>query len=77
MVSEVSDVDTEDALCEKCGLGDDPANFLLCDDCPRGWHLYCLTPKLRRTPSGRWSCPTCKDAKPRSRRARPARGAMA
>jgi len=33
--------------------------MLLCDSCNRGWHLYCLTPVLKKVPSGLWICPQC------------------
>ena len=51
--------DGGDTNCERCGLGDDEPNLVLCDDCPRGWHVYCLRPKLSHVPKGRWACPTC------------------
>ena len=45
--------DGGDTNCERCGLGDDEPNLVLCDDCPRGWHVYCLRPKLSHVPKGR------------------------
>ena len=51
--------DGGDTNCERCNLGDDEPNLVLCDDCPRGWHVYCLRPKLSHVPKGRWACPTC------------------
>ena len=55
--------DGGDTNCERCGLGDDEPNLVLCDDCPRGWHVYCLRPKLSHVPKGRWACPTCDPAR--------------
>ena len=54
--------DDNDTKCEGCGLGDDEPNLVLCDDCPRGWHVYCLRPKLPHVPRGSWSCPRCAPA---------------
>ena len=54
-VAATDDVDQNDAndtKCERCGLGDDEPNLVLCDDCPRGWHVYCLRPKLPHVPRG-------------------------
>lgn len=34
--------------------------MLLCDDCDRGHHLYCLKPKLKAIPEGDWFCNDCK-----------------
>ena len=65
-VAATDDVDQNDAndtKCERCGLGDDEPNLVLCDDCPRGWHVYCLRPKLPHVPRGSWSCPRCAPAK--------------
>ena len=50
---ESQEEDEDDVACEACGLGDDEENLMLCEDCPRGWHIYCLRPKLRRVPKVR------------------------
>lgn len=42
--------------CVVCDLG---GNLLCCDSCPRTYHLECLNPPLKRTPPGKWQCPTC------------------
>ncbi|KAF9587631.1 hypothetical protein IFM89_004463 [Coptis chinensis] len=42
--------------CVVCDLG---GNLLCCDSCPRVYHLQCLNPPLKRTPPGKWQCPTC------------------
>ncbi|KAL5731346.1 DNA helicase [Ranunculus cassubicifolius] len=42
--------------CVVCDLG---GNLLCCDSCPRTYHLECLNPPLKRTPPGKWHCPTC------------------
>lgn len=33
--------------------------LLFCDDCDRGYHLYCLDPPLSEPPEGEWSCYLC------------------
>jgi len=35
-------------------------NFLLCDDCDKGYHTYCLDPPLEAIPDGAWSCERCR-----------------
>lgn len=32
---------------------------MLCDTCPRAYHLVCLDPELEEAPEGTWSCPHC------------------
>ena len=53
--------ESEDAnvKCELCSLDSDDANMLLCDDCNKGYHLYCLEPPLVKIPAGTWFCPPC------------------
>jgi zinc finger protein ubi-d4 len=29
------------------------------DDCDRGYHMYCLQPKILEPPAGSWSCKLC------------------
>ncbi|KAI8432658.1 hypothetical protein MSG28_013633 [Choristoneura fumiferana] len=33
--------------------------LLFCDDCDRGYHMYCLVPPLETPPEGSWSCALC------------------
>ncbi|KAF5204706.1 Chromatin remodeling [Thalictrum thalictroides] len=42
--------------CVVCDVG---GNLLCCESCPRTYHLQCLNPPLKRTPPGKWHCPTC------------------
>ncbi|XP_030921253.1 zinc finger protein ubi-d4 [Geospiza fortis] len=35
--------------------------LLFCDDCDRGYHMYCLTPPMSEPPEGSWSCHLCLD----------------
>lgn len=49
----------EEIVCQVCGAAEDGASILLCDGCPHGYHLACLTPALSSVPAGDWHCPTC------------------
>lgn len=42
--------------CEVCQQG---GEIILCDTCPRAYHLVCLEPELEETPEGKWSCAHC------------------
>ena len=46
--------------CMVCGKQTDEPLILLCDQCDRGCHTYCATPKLDALPSGLWACSICK-----------------
>lgn len=55
------------ARCKICRKKSDAENMLLCDNCNRGFHLNCLTPRLKSVPNGDWFCAVCKPKmKPRS-----------
>ncbi|KAK7484664.1 hypothetical protein BaRGS_00024072 [Batillaria attramentaria] len=45
--------------CGLCGTSDNDDQLLFCDDCDRGYHMYCLTPPLTEPPDGNWSCHLC------------------
>ncbi|EFA09958.2 chromodomain-helicase-DNA-binding protein Mi-2 homolog isoform X2 [Tribolium castaneum] len=47
--------------CEVCQQG---GEIILCDTCPRAYHLVCLDPELEDTPEGKWSCPHCENEGP-------------
>lgn len=47
------------ARCKICRRKGDGENMLLCDDCNRGFHLYCLKPPLKDIPQGDWYCTNC------------------
>jgi histone-lysine N-methyltransferase SETD2/UMP-CMP kinase len=51
----------ENMPCELCGSNDAVYDdqFLLCDNCNRGYHTFCLIPKLEKIPEGAWFCPRC------------------
>jgi hypothetical protein len=61
---EEEDDSSEDEIgkivCETCKKDSDDDNMLLCDGCDRGYHLYCLRPKLEGIPKGEWYCPVCR-----------------
>jgi PHD-finger len=42
--------------CLVCGVDDDHANMLLCEECNGEFHTYCLTPKLDTVPEYDWFC---------------------
>ena len=46
-------------LCLKCNEAGDESKLLFCDLCDRGYHTYCLTPKLETLPKGLWVCEQC------------------
>ncbi|XP_014260015.1 zinc finger protein ubi-d4 B isoform X9 [Cimex lectularius] len=45
--------------CSICGTSDNDDQLLFCDDCDRGYHMYCLVPPLHTPPEGSWSCRSC------------------
>lgn len=45
--------------CTLCGTSDNDDQLLFCDDCDRGYHMYCLKPALTQPPEGSWSCKLC------------------
>ncbi|XP_056017887.1 zinc finger protein ubi-d4-like isoform X5 [Ostrea edulis] len=45
--------------CGLCGTSDNDDQLLFCDDCDRGYHMYCLNPPLSEPPEGNWSCHLC------------------
>eukprot|EP01105_Mastigella_eilhardi_P024512 TRINITY_DN6403_c0_g1_i1.p1 TRINITY_DN6403_c0_g1~~TRINITY_DN6403_c0_g1_i1.p1 ORF type:complete len:857 (-),score=199.21 TRINITY_DN6403_c0_g1_i1:38-2494(-) len=45
--------------CEVCKAGSDDAKMLLCDNCSKGYHIYCLNPPLTAIPEGTWLCREC------------------
>ena len=37
--------------------------IILCDKCDKGWHMFCLKPKMKKIPKGDWICPACESAR--------------
>ncbi|CRK91644.1 CLUMA_CG005294, isoform A [Clunio marinus] len=56
--------------CMICRRKSDPEQTLLCDECNKGWHMFCLRPQLTVIPKGDWFCPKCRpdDYKTESKR---------
>ncbi|XP_052872369.1 bromodomain adjacent to zinc finger domain protein 1A [Anopheles cruzii] len=46
--------------CMICRRKVDPYLTLLCDECNRACHMYCLKPKLKEVPAGDWFCIKCR-----------------
>lgn len=46
--------------CMLCRSKRDPEQTLLCDECNKACHMYCLKPKLKAIPEGDWFCPRCR-----------------
>lgn len=44
--------------CEECQQGGD---ILLCNTCPRAYHLACVDADLEEPPEDTWSCPHCEE----------------
>ncbi|XP_058503493.1 chromodomain-helicase-DNA-binding protein 4 isoform X5 [Solea solea] len=64
-VKKKKKVETEDGdgyetdhqdYCEVCQQG---GEIILCDTCPRAYHMVCLDPDMEKAPEGKWSCPHC------------------
>lgn len=49
-------------LCQVCGESKDEDKTLICDLCDRGFHMYCMNPKLKSVPAGEWHCDACCNA---------------
>lgn len=47
--------------CEVCQQG---GEIILCDTCPRAYHMVCLDPDMEKAPEGKWSCPHCVSTQP-------------
>ncbi|XP_008307660.2 zinc finger protein neuro-d4 [Cynoglossus semilaevis] len=45
--------------CSLCGTSENDDQLLFCDDCDRGYHMYCLTPPMSEPPEGSWRCQLC------------------
>jgi len=50
-------------ICEACNKGDSEEKLLLCDLCDRGYHTFCLHPRVQHVPRGDWYCNRCSSSK--------------
>lgn len=48
-----------DEECEVCHSQADGDKMLLCEECDKGYHMYCLQPPLEAIPEGEWYCAEC------------------
>ncbi|KAJ0811132.1 putative transcription factor & chromatin remodeling JmjC-ARID family [Helianthus annuus] len=58
-LDEVIGEESYNQICEQCRSGLHAEVMLLCDRCNKGWHIYCLSPPLKRIPPGNWYCSEC------------------
>lgn len=49
--------------CDVCQQG---GEIILCDTCPKAYHLCCLDPELEEAPEGKWSCAACEAEGPQA-----------
>ncbi|CAJ0577901.1 unnamed protein product, partial [Mesorhabditis spiculigera] len=47
--------------CEACQKG---GEVLLCDTCPKAYHMVCVDPDMEEAPEGVWCCPHCEENGP-------------
>ncbi|XP_002165676.2 histone acetyltransferase KAT7 isoform X1 [Hydra vulgaris] len=45
--------------CYGCHDIENEKQILFCDRCDRGYHMYCIKPKMKKKPKGDWFCPVC------------------
>ncbi|KIH47414.1 PHD-finger, partial [Ancylostoma duodenale] len=51
-------------MCEICAGGQHEELLLICDQCDKGFHTYCLTPPLDGVPTTeQWFCPQCEQTR--------------
>uniref|UniRef100_A0A671LR47 Tyrosine-protein kinase BAZ1B n=1 Tax=Sinocyclocheilus anshuiensis TaxID=1608454 RepID=A0A671LR47_9TELE len=53
------DMSAENARCKVCRKKGEDDKLILCDECNKAFHLFCLRPALYRIPAGEWLCPAC------------------
>ena len=44
---------------EACTVCGNDGTLILCEDCPRSYHVECCYPPLRKVPRGKWMCQIC------------------
>ncbi|XP_059362086.1 tyrosine-protein kinase BAZ1B-like [Carassius carassius] len=53
------DMSAENSRCKVCRRKGEDDKLILCDECNKAFHLFCLRPALYRIPEGEWLCPAC------------------
>ncbi|KAJ8402237.1 hypothetical protein AAFF_G00371020 [Aldrovandia affinis] len=53
------DMSAENARCKVCRKKGEDDKLILCDECNKAFHLFCLRPALYSIPEGEWLCPAC------------------
>ncbi|XP_044312050.1 tyrosine-protein kinase BAZ1B isoform X2 [Varanus komodoensis] len=53
------DMSAENARCKVCRKKGEDDKLILCDECSKAFHLFCLRPALYEVPEGEWQCPAC------------------
>lgn len=56
------DMSSENARCKVCRKKGEDDKLILCDECNKAFHLFCLRPVLLNIPDGEWLCPACQPA---------------
>lgn len=47
---------SKEGVLQVCQQG---GEIILCDTCPRAYHMVCIDPDMEEAPEGIWSCPHC------------------
>ncbi|KAM4699582.1 tyrosine-protein kinase BAZ1B [Discoglossus pictus] len=56
------DMSSENSRCKVCRKKGEDDKLILCDECNKAFHLFCLRPVLLSIPDGEWLCPACQPA---------------
>ena len=52
--------------CSVCHYKHLGSQLLICDECNKEYHTYCVSPPLKQIPEGKWFCPHCSEKQHRS-----------
>ncbi|KAJ8414503.1 hypothetical protein AAFF_G00037050 [Aldrovandia affinis] len=56
------DMSAENSRCKVCRKKGEDDKLILCDECNKAFHLFCLRPVLYSIPEREWLCPACQPA---------------
>lgn len=59
IVDNESDEEKENNYCMLCATCEHVQSMVICENCQKQWHYYCLTPKLNTLPKESWFCSKC------------------